>query len=751
MYSNAETTEHMQPRIVFFLTVAFVAIGLTQFFLYTQEKQVRNENYLLREHVVQLKAHVQRLESKSKFPADQTQYTSRFSSLAAAIDAHVLLADGIRSESSEVPSSDEHAATADAQEKQTLVHSTEGATPFSTGSVPTVGAAEDKARDAPGDKNGFHQHKTLLSIEDEPAQQPGMGHYTQTHPSTTSIKKSQTTATSFLEPKPKSDKDSRPYGVYEPPLSPKRHILESSSFNKQIKNNQIIIHELNISKPIIIRRRVVLPVQQQPSTASTTTIVTSTNTTYPPLHLPQCNRTRYKNVQAWYRNREKHSEEYAVYRNLRRCLSSAEMIEYFTNNSYRFAATRNAGSFLAMLRHIIPAQFNTTKYNIPCWESELDMHLCEIPNHQNITSPMKGLEGRMNAISFSTHESTCTTTARMALRSKYKGNATSSLLCLPTVFIAGFPKCGSSFLYCLVKKLVNMANPAYHDSELQKEPHFWVGAGPYFHHHYPPQPYELASYLFNFLPTAAAQLSSKYSLPIDGSPNLMFQWPRYSYYETIENYCLLPAIVPQILPNSKYIVVMRDPVTMLYSAFWFSCSTYDIKLSRRQAIEGRNVFHERVKKKVEIFQDCTLTKPIDACLVDIFPPVGDEEEFGGSLCGRVRLEVGFYYQYIRRWLSVVPRKQFLFLTSEELQNNTGSVANVISDFLELGVHNVIPSSDIFNSTRSECHNVQSQYNYRHDPLLQMRNDTREMLYKFFEPHNQKLAELLGDKKYLWKS
>ena len=40
--------------------------------------------------------------------------------------------------------------------------------------------------------------------------------------------------------------------------------------------------------------------------------------------------------------------------------------------------------------------------------------------------------------------------------------------------------------------------------------------------------------------------------------------------------------------------------------------------------------------------------------------------------------------------------------------------------------------------------------YKHDPRLQMREDTRQILEEFFQPYNQMLAELLGDDKFLWK-
>jgi hypothetical protein len=46
-------------------------------------------------------------------------------------------------------------------------------------------------------------------------------------------------------------------------------------------------------------------------------------------------------------------------------------------------------------------------------------------------------------------------------------------------------------------------------------------------------------------------------------------------------------------------------------------------------------------------------------------------------------------------------------------------------------------------------NQQRAVDYKNDPRLAMRNDTREILRSFFRPYNQMLADLLGDRKFLW--
>ena len=73
---------------------------------------------------------------------------------------------------------------------------------------------------------------------------------------------------------------------------------------------------------------------------------------------------------------------------------------------------------------------------------------------------------------------------------------------------------------------------------------------------------------------------------------------------------------------------------------------------------------------------------------------------------------------------------------------------MITDFLELPR----VTADIDLDTDLRC-NEDSQHviDYKSDPRLKMREDTKQILVQFFLPYNQLLAELLGDDKFLWNS
>ena len=277
-----------------------------------------------------------------------------------------------------------------------------------------------------------------------------------------------------------------------------------------------------------------------------------------------------------------------------------------------------------------------------------------------------------------------------------------------------------------------------------REPHWWIVPGPRGKAQ-SIEPDSIPLYLLNFQRAAAFMESNTPAVTIDASPNLMFQWPRYSETESLENYCLLPSLMPIVLPDSKYFVIVRNPVSMLYSAFWFSCTMLGQKLGSVR-FRGPDIFHERITRKIHMFNECKNEgKPLDLC-VDVVAP----NLYGPELpnCGRTRLEMGLYYFHARKWLSVVPRSRIHFFTLEEVGTGDRATVDVITDFLELPR----ATADLALDTDLRCNeNSQHVIDYKSDPRLKMREDTKQILVQFFQPYNQLLAELLGDDKFLWNS
>lgn len=355
-----------------------------------------------------------------------------------------------------------------------------------------------------------------------------------------------------------------------------------------------------------------------------------------------------------------------------------------------------------------------------------------------------------------------------------KRNYQSNLICLPNLFLAGFPKCGSTFMYCFISKLISFSiygNPSV-KMNVEKEPHFWVVANAN-KAKYVPTVDGLAMYLLNFLPGLWSMSQSKSSgILLDSTPNYMFNWPRFRKDEhDLTNYCLIPSVLPQLLPDSKYVVIMRNPIKMLYSAFWFSCTTLGVNFPKELLLKGPDLFHDRVKSKVEMFNNCM--KNMSMPHISHTCELGDKHNYNSCIqkrlhlldkcthditfnlfspelpsCGRSRVAMGLYYVHIRKWLSVLPRDRFYFITLEELIQDHAKAAHDVLDFLDL--NKAALSGGMLNRIINSCReNAQSSVDYKHIPELKMRNDTESMLEHFYYPFNLLLANLLGRNKPLW--
>ena len=86
-------------------------------------------------------------------------------------------------------------------------------------------------------------------------------------------------------------------------------------------------------------------------------------------------------------------------------------------------------------------------------------------------------------------------------------------------------------------------------------------------------------------------------------------------------------------------------------------------------------------------------------------------------CGRTRLAMGVYYAHIRKWLRVISKERFLFLTIEDLVKDDTKASTA-------------------KRTQHSCNtNSQSSVDYKKDPVFSMRDTTKRLLNIFFHPFN----------------
>jgi hypothetical protein len=96
------------------------------------------------------------------------------------------------------------------------------------------------------------------------------------------------------------------------------------------------------------------------------------------------------------------------------------------------------------------------------------------------------------------------------------------------------------------------------------------------------------------------------------------------------------------------------------------------------------------------------------------------------------LSRGIYADQLSNWLKFFPKEQMLILKSEDLYTNPAATFNTTLEFLNLPFH--------------QLENYE-KYNAGEYPPI--REEMYQQLEAYFQPHNQRLAELLGTNFVIW--
>ena len=303
-----------------------------------------------------------------------------------------------------------------------------------------------------------------------------------------------------------------------------------------------------------------------------------------------------------------------------------------------------------------------------------------------------------------------------------KESASSSLICLPRLFLPSFPKSGSTLLYRLVTFHPLIRKPR------SKECHWWTRFPFPFEHPY--DKLSTLSYLTQF--KRGTLCSSKFSkcLVVDGSQSLFWDTRRSN------DMCMVPHLMRSVLPDSKFIVIMRNPVSRLYSEYWYfshnGVKGYGEQSQVPEVVYSPEHFHECILKGIAKFHRCIRASSVQSCAHSFLMTKGNL-----SLGCRVRLGVGIYYAHIVRWLQFFPRDQFLFLRLEDLTFDLNSTMKQVWTFLNIpGLDPDIERNLLMAASRISTY-----------PSIRL--ETSRILREFYRPYNQKLAELTGQYGFLW--
>ncbi len=180
-------------------------------------------------------------------------------------------------------------------------------------------------------------------------------------------------------------------------------------------------------------------------------------------------------------------------------------------------------------------------------------------------------------------------------------------------------------------------------------------------------------------------------------------------YDVTPSYVRRPWIarrIKKLFPNSKLIIVLRNPIDKTYSHYYLSTLSG----------ETRN-FEEVIKKDMDDISKWNVNSK--------------DDNYFATKVENSKLARGFYVEQLLSWFELFPKNQILIISSEELASNTKNVMSEIFKFLNL------PEYEIQNIEKVNV----SKYS-------KMNPDTRKILIDFFKPYNEQLFKFL-DRKFDW--
>ena len=369
---------------------------------------------------------------------------------------------------------------------------------------------------------------------------------------------------------------------------------------------------------------------------------------------------------------------------------------------------------LSILREYIPANFST-EFKNPCW----------FDFHQKPTSPLIQTPPECYAISSFYSE-----TLAQQVVEQVKKSGEKHLYCLPAFYLIGFPKSATTTLYKMIIK-----HPLIADTKCPiKESQFW---SMFMNKHGTAleKKTQILHYLNYFSQSVKKVDSNPESKLLDGSVSYL-TWTTWTTapYITDSESCLLPSLFRRVLPEAKFIVIMRNPTERTFSHFYF----FSV-IRAQKVMDSRNINHTKVsesfhKHTVQVitkFQSCV------HCGHSVSHCVREKSIDGSvtSLDGYVGIQTSLYYYHIVPWLSIIPRKRFLFLRTEDLAYAPQLTMTKVWDFFNF--------PHLQDGVRT-YENV----NRRVDGVTIL-PQTKKLLDDFFRPYNQLLAKLLSDMRYLW--
>jgi len=188
---------------------------------------------------------------------------------------------------------------------------------------------------------------------------------------------------------------------------------------------------------------------------------------------------------------------------------------------------------------------------------------------------------------------------------------------------------------------------------------------------------------------------------------------------------LVPKRILEMLPNVKLIVLLRNPIDRAFSHYHHNVYFGIEKLPFEQAIKKES---ERINKSFEeLKKEKFIGNDNFASYFLRLLTFKTKNYFRFSY-----LQSGKYYEHLKNWMMIFPKKQLMIIKSEDFFDDTINVFKHVQDFLDL------PYFDLGQYMR--------HWEIKYQP---MDYNLRKSLKEYFEPHNSKLYKYLN-KDFQWE-
>ena len=167
---------------------------------------------------------------------------------------------------------------------------------------------------------------------------------------------------------------------------------------------------------------------------------------------------------------------------------------------------------------------------------------------------------------------------------------------------------------------------------------------------------------------------------------------------------LVPGRVAEVLPDARFVVLLRNPVDRAHSHYWHQFKRGHETLSFRDAVESEA---ERLRGELEKMSE-------------------DQRYVSFERHHHSYLARGIYVEQLERWTQLFPTGRFLVERSEDLFADPDRVCRRVLDFLGLPGRDLGPY-EVFNAFAE----------------AEMEPDIRDRLVAYFREPNRRLYEFLG--------